>query len=269
MTRPARLRGLTIAATVLVLAPGCAKSLKEPPPILEVPKGGSRGQPGEAEALLAKAERTFEVRTLVRAREAADLFLEAARADPKKIDGLVGTARARVWLADHEPDAKAREAAAVAAVQAAQWCGRIASDDPRCDYWLGAGLGVQARERRTTALDALPKIVEAFQRAATAAPKLEHAGPDRALALVLVRAPGWPAGPGDPDQGLAHARKAFEIEPGYAPNVMALAEAQAATGHKPESREMYARALELARASKDPEANEWIEEIEKALSSTK
>jgi tetratricopeptide (TPR) repeat protein len=127
---------------------------------------------------------------------------------------------------------------------------------------------VQARERRSTGLDALPQIEQAFKRAAVEAPSLEEGGPDRALALLYLRAPGWPTGPGDPDLGLMHARKAVQLSPAYPPNQLALAEALKATGDAEESASTYQRALDLARsraAARDPDASEWIEEAEKAL----
>jgi len=201
-------------------------------------------------------------------REAALVFLEAARDDATRVEGLVGAARAHVWLVDHETESIGRREAATSAVHAAQWCERIEPEDPACAYWLGAALGVQARERRSTGIDALPLIVAAFKKAAVKAPSLEEGGPDRALALLYVRAPGWPTGPGDPDLGLEHARKAVELRPDYPPNQLALAEALMATGDEEGGRTTYQRALELARgraADGDPEATEWIHEAEQAL----
>src|SRR5262249_38588973 len=82
-------------------------------------------------------------------------------------------------------------------------------------------------------LSALPEIEAAFKRAASRAPDLEGAGADRALALLYLRAPGWPAGPGDPDLGLEHAKKAVAARADLPPHQLALAEAPAATGSHP------------------------------------
>ena len=38
-----------------------------------------------------------------------------------------------------------------------------------------------------------------FHSAAEGDPTIEDGGPDRALALTYLRAPGWPTGPGAPD----------------------------------------------------------------------
>src|SRR5260221_722675 len=190
-----------------------------------------------------------------------------AAADPSRPEGAIEAARVQIWLADHEPDAEGRQRAATLAVQAAQWCGRIAPPSPGCDYWLGAGLGVQARERPSTGLSALPRITEAFKRAAAGDPSLDHSGPDRALALLYVRAPGWPAGPGDPDLGLEHARKAGDRDPDYPPNLLTLAEALALNGDGAGSREANAPGLERARPLAAPTLTppRRIDEAEKAL----
>jgi len=255
---PLLVLGLTLA--------GCAPALREPRPLDAI--AGATVAPADLSGdLLAQAEALYARRDVPSVREAADLWAKAAAADRSRVDGVLGTVRARVWLADHESDSPARIAAAEAAVEAVQWCGRIAPEDPACSYWLGVALGVQARERPSTALSALPKMVEAFGRAATEAPALDHAGPDRALALLLVRAPGWPTGPGDADKGLEHARRAVAIEGDYPPNLLALAEALSATGSDEEGRTVSARALELARAraaAGDPDAREWVSEAERA-----
>jgi len=278
---------LVIFACVLGTS-GCASALREPRPIADLagevrPKPGGDGPdsgapaatPADVPAILGRAEALYAERgpgerALESVRMAAREFLRAAAADGTRTDGLVGAARARVWLADHEADPAARQASAGSAVEAAQWCGRIAPLDRECDYWFGAALGVQARERPSTALNALPKIEAAFKRAADALPALDEAGPERALALLYVRAPGWPAGPGNPDLGLKHARAAVALRPDYPPNQLALAEALAATGGREAADVPRRLALELARklAAGDPDAPEWIAEAEADLERT-
>jgi tetratricopeptide (TPR) repeat protein len=272
MTR-ARGRGILRGSGVIPLAllaalAGCAHALKEPPSLTEV-LGGARGHTaGEVDALLARGDALFAERTLVSARGALEDFTAAAAADPARREGLERAIAVWVWLTDHETESAARADAAAHAVQAAQWCGRRWLDDASCDYWLGAALGVQARERPSTGLSALPEIEAAFKKARERAPLLEEAGPDRALALLYLRAPGWPTGPGDPDLGLQHARRAIELKPDHPPNLLTLGEALAAKGDAEGSRAAYRRAQELAQGIHGPreaEAREWIDEATKAL----
>jgi tetratricopeptide (TPR) repeat protein len=264
LVRPvAKRSGLLLA--VLAIA-GCAPALRQPPAIYEMAAQRGTRSPEEVADLLARAEELFSRRDLKAARQAMEVFLDAAAADPAKIEGLVGAARAGVWLTEHDPNPASRVRAAIEAVGAAQWCERIAPASAVCAYWLGAALGVQARERPSTVVSALPKIREAFERAARGAPTLEEGGPDRALALFYLRAPGWPSGPGDPELGLEHARKAVALSPEYPPNLLALAEALRAAGDLAGARRAIETALEMARRGatpRDPDAPEWIREAER------
>ena len=251
-----------------ILLGGCAPALREPPTVVEL-AGETRYAAGEVDRLLNDARQLYEELSLDSVRQASSTWLAAAAADPSRVQGLSGSARANVWLAGHEPAAVDREAAALTAVQSAQLCAQRAPGSPACDYWLALALGVQARERRSTAHDALPRIVELLERVVAERPDLEHAGPHRVLSLVLVRAPGWPTGPGDPDLGLEHAREAVAREPGYPPNPLCLAEALAAVGEREASRRALERGAVLAREwldSGDRRAGEWLEEIEAARS---
>lgn len=275
-------RGGTLAGSLVcaIAWAGCASALKEPRPIPEIgggaaPEASPAPVPADAETLLAQAASLFAERGpdapgVEKVRLAAWTYLRAAAGAGPLVDGLIGAARAEVWLTDHETDPARREEAARSAVEAAQWCGRIAPADAACDYWLGAALGVQARERPATAMDALPRIEAAFRRAREALPGLDESGPDRALALLYLRAPGWPAGPGNPDLGLEHARQALARHPDYPPNLLAVAEALAAAGDAVAGRDACRRALALAReraAGGDRDAPEWIREAEKGVQS--
>jgi tetratricopeptide (TPR) repeat protein len=221
------------------------------------------------EELLERAERLYAKRDVTSMKDAEDLFQTVAAIDRTRIDGLVGMARVEIWLAGHLKDVDDRQKAAARAIDASQWCGRIQPDDAVCDYWLAAALGVQAREKPSTGIKALPLIVDNFKRAAEEVPAYDFGGPDRALALVYLRAPGWPTGPGDPALGVEHARKAIAEAPVYPPNLMALGEALAATGDREGSREAYEKALDQARvraaAGEDAEAEEWVRDARSAL----
>jgi len=245
----------------------CAPALREPPSLVDLAGAGAPGPAADRERLLADADRLSREPDADSVREAAGLYLRAA-AEKADVPALVGAVGARVWLADHLEDPEAREEAAAGAVHAAQWCGRTDPAAAACDYWLAVALGVQARERRSTAMDALPRMVELLERAGAAEPEVDSAGPHRVLALLLLRAPGWPTGPGDPDRGLEEARRAVALRPDYAPNQLCLGEALEAAGDEEAARDAFRRASRLARdgiPGGQRDALEWLDQAERAL----
>jgi hypothetical protein len=216
----------------------------------------------------AEAEAQFALKTLPAVRRAASLWLSVASAEPGRLEPLVGVARAQIWLGVHEPEASARTAAARAAVEAGEHCAERSPSDPRCSYWLGVALGVQARERGLAALGSLRRMVRLLEAAATAEPTLDHGGPNRVLALIYLRAPGWPLSVGDDERGLEHARAAVAVQEDFPPNQLALGEAFAKTGEAAAGRVAFLRGEELARTlveQGDPEAPKWLAEAEQFL----
>ncbi len=184
-------------------------------------------------------------------------------------DMLYAALRKLLREIEAEPSAKAREAMATDAVRLGQRCELAAPDRAQCDYGLGLALGVQARELPSTARDGLSLMVQHLQRAATLQPGLDHAGPERVLGLVLVRAPAWPTGPGDAEKGLEITRKAAVREPEYAPNWLAVAEAADATGHSKARKEAARTAAELADKAAQagaPDAKAWQRAAKEMLS---
>lgn len=238
---------------------GCAPALRAPDALPGLPPPTT----GDAGALAERAEALFAERTPQEARQAAELWLDAATAADAGVEGFVGAVRAWAWLADHEEDRPARRSAARSAVDAGQRCELRDPDAPECAYWLAIALGVQAREFRSTALDGLDQMIERLRFVIEREPSLDHGGPHRVLALVLLRAPGWPSGPGDPDLGLEHARQAVDLAPEYPPNQLCLAEALEATEDPGGSRRALERAVGLARPLAErglAEAREWLEQ---------
>jgi tetratricopeptide (TPR) repeat protein len=115
----------------------------------------------------------------------------------------------------------------------------------------------------------MPTMIELLDAAREAAPDQDHGGPDRVLALLYLRAPGWPTGPGDPDLGYEFALKAAEIDPDFPPNHLVMGEALAAVDRKNEAIAAYRTALHLAEAQQESggrDAREWLEEARTALS---
>jgi hypothetical protein len=109
-------------------------------------------------------------------------------------------------------------------------------------------------------------MLQNLENAEKTDPNYDKAGPARVRALVLIRAPGWPVGPGDTDAGLAAARRAVALQPEYPPNVLALAEALSKTGDANGARENYVRARDLAQSvPQSPERDDWLRDANEGL----
>jgi tetratricopeptide (TPR) repeat protein len=231
-------------------------------------QASAAAQPGDVNRLLAQAAAAFAQRpdamAVTRSRQ---IYLAAAAADETRVEGLLGASLTGAWLVEHEADGARRAELATEGVQACQWCAIRAPERIDCDYRLALALGQQARERPATAADALPRITALLARVVAVAPNLDEAGGLRVLALVHLRAPGWPAGPGDPESGLARAREAVRLSPAYPPNLLVLAEALGTNGDPDEALRIYEEAGQLARdrlAAGDPDASEWLQQASRA-----
>jgi hypothetical protein len=167
---------------------------------------------------------------------------------------------------DQESDAKAREALAADALSKAQACIGLAPGDAGCLYYDGVALGLDARAHPSRALETLKTMLSALQSAEAKDPAYDQAGPSRVRALVLIRAPGWPVGPGDAETGLAAAKRAVMLKPDYPPNVLALAEALAKNGDAHGAQESYQRARDLATVlSSNADRDDWIKQADEGL----
>lgn len=257
------------AAVLALVVAACAPALHEPRPVAALAPG--RGGGRSADQLMRDADAAWQRRaTPGQTAAAVDLYVDAAAAGARRVDGLLGAMRAISFRIEHEPGA-ARGRLVEEAVELGQWCQRRAPANPECDYRLALALGQQARERTSTGRDALGKIVALLRRAIARDPDLDSAGPHRVLALVLLRAPSWPLGPGDPEAALAEARAAARRFPDAPENQLVLGEALAARGARDEARAAFRRALELAttaRSAGEVEAGQWVAEAQSRLAKT-
>lgn len=265
-----RVRDKLGGVAMLLLSAACTSALREPPPVTELAGDPTASeQRGDVAELIAAAEAELARRPHQPAVESArDLFLRAVAADEPPVEAFVGAARATAWLVQHDQDPRRRKELATEGVQIGQICRDRFPAEPECRYRLALAVGQQARERPSTAVDGLDVMVGLLRDLTGDASALDFAGPDRVLALVLLRAPGWPTGPGDPESGLEHASAAAEAFPNYPPNQLVLGEALIENGRPREGRAALERALALAEplaVRGDPEASEWIAEARRAL----
>jgi hypothetical protein len=187
-------------------------------------------------------------------------------AEPATVASLAAAIETDAKRSDHEADPKIRGELAAAAGRDAEACVSREPQAAACLYGRAVALGLDARAHPTRAIENLRDMLDTLALAESADPNYDQAGPARVRALVLMRAPGWPLGPGDPDAGLVAARRAVALRPLYPPNLLALAEASAKTGDAAGAREIYARARDAALALPDAaDRDEWLSESDQGL----
>jgi hypothetical protein len=186
--------------------------------------------------------------------------------EPSSVAALAAAIEADSERSDHERDSTIRDALAAEASRHADACLALEAQSAACLYGRAVALGLNARAHPTRAGEILNSMLDALARAESADPNYDEAGPARVRALVLIRAPGWPLGPGDAEAGLAAARRAVALRPQYPPNLLALAEAHAKIGDQSGARESYARAHDAALAlPAAADRNDWLRQAEQGL----
>jgi hypothetical protein len=182
------------------------------------------------------------------------------------VEQLAATVAADARRSDIESDSAIRNQLAADALVNAQACLERAPQEAACLYYQGIALGLKARAHPLQANEALKSMLEALGTAEAADPGYDQAGPARVKALVLIKAPAWPLGPGDAEAGLASARRAVALRPQYPPNVLALAEALGKNGDAHGAQDAYGHARELIQdlpPSRD--RDDWLSEADQAL----
>lgn len=190
----------------------------------------------------------------------------SSMAEPRSTTELAAAIGAAATRSDNEPDSKIRAEIAAQAGSDAQACVARDPQAAACLYGRAVALGLSARAHPTRAGEFLSSMLDDLARAESADANYDEAGPARVRALVLIRAPSWPLGPGDIEAGVAAARRAVALRPLYPPNLLALAEALTKSGDAAGAREGYARARDAALplpATADRE--QWLREADQGL----
>lgn len=182
-----------------------------------------------------------------------------------RIEALAGAVEADADQSEHEAG-DTRRATAERARSNAEECLARAPEAAACQYAQGLALGLAAREHPLHARTLLHDMLASLARAEATDPDYDAAGPARVQALVLLRAPGWPLGPGNVAEGLAAAQRAVMRHPEYPPNWLALAEAQAKSGSGGSAHESGRRAHDAALAfPASPRRDAWLAEADSVL----
>jgi hypothetical protein len=187
-------------------------------------------------------------------------------AAPTSVEGLAAAIQADADRSDKAPDGAARAQLADEANAYAQACLAKAPQAAGCLYGSGLAHGLGARVHPSSANESLKAMLDELNKAEAADPNYDQAGPARVRAQVLLRAPGWPLGPGDPDAGLTSARRAVELQPHYPPNLLVLGEALAKTGDAKGAHDAYTQARDVAQAlPANGDRDGWIREADRGL----
>jgi hypothetical protein len=182
-------------------------------------------------------------------------------------DELAAAIAADASKSEHESDPQVRAALAAAAGRDADTCIAQAPREVACLFGRGVALGLEARAHPVHANATLNDMLASLAQAESVDATYADAGPARVQALVWIRAPGWPLGPGDPQRGLAAAQRAVALRAQYPPNWLALAEAQSKTEATAEARASYLHARDLAGALPDtPDRAKWLKQAEQGMS---
>jgi hypothetical protein len=190
----------------------------------------------------------------------------ATSVDSRSIEERAAAIKAAAQRTDHESDSKARAELASEASTNADACLSLDPGAAACQYGKAVATGLEARAHPARAVGLLGSMLQSLGNAEATDPNYDKAGPARVRALVLIRAPSWPLGPGDTDAGLVAARRAVALQPDYPPNVLALAEALSKNGDEKGARENYAHARDLAQSSSPgPERDDWLHDADEGL----
>ena len=149
---------------------------------------------------------------------------------------------------EQSPDPAQRTQLLAAATQSAQQCLALSADNANCQYAQAQVLGLTAREHPLEAAALLKQMLTWLAKAQGLDPALDHAGPARLTAVVLLRAPPWPLGPGDVDGAVVAARRAVQRDSAYPPNLITLAQAEGKSAGAAQARATFGRAQSAVQA---------------------
>jgi len=204
-------------------------------------------QGAEAAArLLREGDAAWERRDAPDAPGRARLaYWRAAAAQPSLYEAYWKAARASIPVGEQSVGTQARAAAFERGARTAQLGIGLEPSRAEAHYYYALNLGLLAREHPSSGIESIKAMIAHLQQALAADEGLDQAGPQRTLALIYLRAPGWPASVGDEEEGLAQARLAAAGAPDYPMNQVVLAEALLANGLDEEARAAIARAHAL------------------------
>ncbi len=235
----------------LVVLLGCGGVPPAPSGALVLTRYAPVDLPAGVEALLADAERAA-------ASGPAGADLERGLAAAQRILAIEphhDRATAVALRTFHYLAAGAGDAAEGVARRCQPLASRAAADPgagPASHLFAAICLGHFAKA--TDSADLVTEFIRLAEAARAADPTLDHAGPDRVLGALYLRAPAWPVSVGDIERATEHLETAARLAPRWPENHLLLAEALAFDGRDDEAE----AALLTARALlEDPRHAGW------------
>ncbi|MGC4118278.1 MAG: tetratricopeptide repeat protein [Myxococcales bacterium] len=173
------------------------------------------------------------------------LAQRALAMSPHHTGAAIAVAHCAAVLTEWETDAARLETIAQVGLEAGKAAG-APDRDPRASYWMAVNLGLAIQQRGMAALPLLPVEMAAL-KTSQAAKEIELGGPLRALGMLYLKAPSWPAGPGDLDAAMELLKEAVDTYPSHPLNHLFYAQALRESGDGGGASKELARAQELAR----------------------
>lgn len=155
------------------------------------------------------------------ASQAEDMAAQAAGSPQEALRAAGCYASLTVAAADNAQKGAFAEAGRTLALTVAG-----AHPDSALAHYLAAGLtGYAAEANPSKGLSLVPVVEREGLAAAGIDPAMDHAGPERLLGLLYLRAPGIPLSVGDSAKAVTHLERAVSLAPDFAENRIGLAEA--------------------------------------------
>jgi len=132
--------------------------------------------------------------------------------------------------ADFSKNDSQRESLALQGIEAARHAVQLNVSSSPSHYVLALNLGQLARTRTLSALQIVQEMEEEFLKAIALDPKVDHAGPHRALGILYRDAPSWPVSLGNRKKARSHLHKAIQLFPDYPGNSLSFLEVLAELG---------------------------------------
>ena len=234
-------RVLSILLVLLVLGAGCAPTHR--PPVTVEPD-----LPHAVPDLVMLAGQSFDrcgpVDSVARSLAAAEAVLAREPGHPA---ASLHAARAAAWLLEFDAslDDATRRDLAGRGVGYAETALAANGETVETVLLCGALIGLKLEAARVPLPGKLGRVTDCFERAVELDPGFNDGAPRVALGTLLVKAPDWPAGPGDIERGIELLTRAVLKHRGHPANHYYYGEALLADGQREKAERVFLYVTQL------------------------